>query len=436
MIADAAPPEASAEPAPSATNSAAAPSASVSPEASAGPPPPAASAPPLSSSPSGEVKLPDSREATPADHQRTEFGKIALSLGFAVVFGLLALYLVRKVGGLARRVWQWLDQNPERVPAIRLKSIEVVGTRTLRSALLTAVGLGKWLVQFAIVYAWLVCSLWLYPSTRGYAHRMTGVALSPVSGFIDWLSGALPLALVAVVAGVAVLILLRFVALFFEGVSRGETELAWLPADLAPATSLLIRTGIVVTALFFATPLVTGDLESGLTRLGIVLLGALALSSTPLAASVVVGAWTLYTRRLTRGDYVEVGGRSGRILEVDLWEVRLSGERGEEVRVPHLLTLFHPTRVFGARPVITVAVSVTPGAPPSKVLEILTERAQRHSAESEVRLLGADADGVHYLVSLSSDAARAETALLIDLLDGLGQAKIALGRRAVDRPAK
>jgi hypothetical protein len=53
-----------------------------------------------------------------------------------------------------------------------------------------------------------------------------------------------------------------------------------------------------------------------------------------------------------------------------------------------------------------------------------------------VRLLGADADGVHYQVSVSSDAARAETALLIELLEGLGQARIALGRRAIDRPVK
>ena len=85
---------------------------------------------------------------------------------------------------------------------------------------------------------------------------------------------------------------------------------------------------------------------------------------------------------------------------------------------------------------ITVALSVAPGAPQPKVLEILTERAARHSADSEVRLLGADADGVHYQVRLSSDAARAETALLLELLDGLGQARIALGRRALDRPAK
>jgi small-conductance mechanosensitive channel len=265
---------------------------------------------------------------------------------------------------------------------------------------------------------------------------MTGVALAPLSGFIDWLVGALPLAVVAAVAGVAVLILLRFVALFFEGVSRGETELDWLPPDLAAPTSLLIRAGIVVTALFFATPLVTGDLESGLSRLGLVLLGALALSSTPLVASVVVGAWTLYTRRLTSGDYVEIGGRSGRIVGVDLWEVRLAGERGEEVRVPHLVTLFHPTRILGPRPSITVALSVAPSAPQAKVLEVLTERAARHSAESEVRVVGADADGVHYRISISSDAAQAETALLLELLDGLVHAKIALGRPAIDRPAK
>jgi small-conductance mechanosensitive channel len=382
------------------------------------------------------AKPEDQREAARNDDFRSEFTKIALSIGFAVIFGLLALYLARKVGGIARRIRQWLEQNPERVPAIRLKSIEVVGAHMLRSGAHAAVGLGKWVIQFVVLYAWLVCSLWLYPSTRGYAHRMTGVALAPLSGFVDWLAGALPLAVVAVVAGVAVLILLRFVALFFEGVARGETQLDWLPAELAPPTSLLMRAGIVVAALFFASPLVTGDLESGLTRLGIVLVGAVGLATTPLVATVVVGALTLYARRLSPGDYVEVGGRSGRVVEVDLLEVRLAGDHGEQVRVPHLLTLIHPVRVFGPRPVVSVALSVAPGAPQAKVLELLAERAKRHSPDCEVRLVGADADGVHYQVHVGSDAAQARTALLLELLDGLAQAKIPLGRGTLDRPAK
>ena len=36
-------------------------------------------------------------------------------------------------------------------------------------------------------------------------------------------------------------VLLRFVGLFFEGVQRGEARFEWLPADLAAPTSVLVR---------------------------------------------------------------------------------------------------------------------------------------------------------------------------------------------------
>ena len=61
------------------------------------------------------------------------------------------------------------------------------------------------------------------------------------------------------IAALAVFVLVRFVGLFFVSVARGETPLPWLPADLAAPTSVLLRSAIVVAALVFAAPVVTGD---------------------------------------------------------------------------------------------------------------------------------------------------------------------------------
>ncbi|MGC3997586.1 MAG: mechanosensitive ion channel [Anaeromyxobacter sp.] len=92
-----------------------------------------------------------------------------------------------------------------------------------------------------------------------------------------------------------------------------------------------------------------GTGERGLGGLGWTVLIALGLGLTPIAATVLLGVLAVYGGALHPGAEVEVGGRRGRVLEVTLREVVLQDEQGGVVRVPHLLTLLHPTRV-GRRP--------------------------------------------------------------------------------------
>src|SRR5690606_16388017 len=93
---------------------------------------------------------------------------------------------------------------------------------------------------------------------------------------------SLPVVVLVVIAGLAVAILLRVVGLFFEGLAEGTTSVAWLPPDLARPTSALLRTGMVVLALVFVAPVVTGDPDGALARSGLVALVALGVAGVPL----------------------------------------------------------------------------------------------------------------------------------------------------------
>ena len=114
----------------------------------------------------------------------------------------------------------------------------------------------------------------LFEATRGYTQKMTGVVVAPLSQLMTRLATALPLLVVAALAAVSVFVLVRFVGLFFASVARGETPLGWLPADLAAPTSVLLRSGIVIAALVFLAPIVTGDADGVVTRVGIIAIGS------------------------------------------------------------------------------------------------------------------------------------------------------------------
>jgi len=222
--------------------------------------------------------------------------------------------------------------------------------------------------------------------------------------------------------------LVRFVGLFFVSVSRGEKPLGWLPSDLAGPTSILLRLGIVLAALVFLAPVVTGDSDGAVGRVGAIALIALGLSATPVLSSATVGVITLYGRRLRAGEYVEFGAYRGRVAELNLLELRLTVTDKTELRVPHLLTLVRPLRVLGARPRLTLDVYVSAASSVTEVRSLLATVAGKVGAEPSVEIVSADADAIRFRVAATCESLEARTAFYIAALDALSSASITLGR--------
>ncbi|HEY5960028.1 MAG TPA: hypothetical protein VIV60_25925, partial [Polyangiaceae bacterium] len=285
------------------------------------------------------------------ERQRSAWTHGVFNITLVVFLAVVVAYALRLLGGLTRRIREFVRRNPDHIPAIRLRSIEVVGPHLLRSGIVVGLGVLKLLLQVSLIFAWLLFSSSLFDMTRGMTDKLTTLVLAPLSGLATRFAALLPLLLLTTIALVVLVVLLRFVTLFFLGVERRETELSWLRPELAAPTSLLIRIGMVVLSLLVLAPLVTGNAEGSLARVGMLCLVAIGLATTPLAANVIVGLVTIYGARLKLGDELQVGEYTGTLVAVDLVELRLTSKRGRELRVPHLVTLVRP---------IVVAASQTP----------------------------------------------------------------------------
>jgi small-conductance mechanosensitive channel len=368
------------------------------------------------------------RDAILAEKRRSAIASTVFSLSLAVFFALIAFYVLRKIGEFFQKARQWALDDPNRITGIKFQSQVVIGATALRSGALVTLIVGRWMAQLGVVYVWLVFALSLFNTTRPYTEKLTGLVVTPLSSLAARIAASLPLAVVAAVSGVAVYILLRFVQLFFEGVERRQTELSWLPADLAPPTSVLVRIGIVVTALVFAAPIVTGDQDGVITRTGSIALLALGIASTPLLASMIVGALVVYGRRVKVGDHAELGTRAGRVLAVGLMDVRMVDDDGCEIRVPHLASLLHPVRIQGPRPRIVVDLSVSGAASPSVAKKVLVDAASALGDRVSVELASMDAEAATYRVTLSPPLHATAGDVRLGLFEALRSAGIALGR--------
>jgi small-conductance mechanosensitive channel len=371
----------------------------------------------------------DIRKALQAERRRGRIANNVFSASLVVFFGLIAFFLMRRTSALTEKAQGWVEANGDRL-TLRIREVELVGTEMLQSASVIALGLVRWLGQLGIFYAWLVASLSLFETTRGYTQKLTGVVLAPASQLMGRIAMTLPLLVVAIIAALAVFVLVRFVGLFFARVSKRETTLAWVAPDLAAPISVLLRLGIVVSALLFLAPIVTGDAEGAIPRIGVVALAALGLASTPLLATALVGTVVVFGRRLRVGEYITLGSVSGRVVALTLLEIRVDTERSVEARLPMLTLLRAPLLRLGFVPQSEVELVLAASGLPSVAEQALRELALKLGRDVRVELRSADAEGQRYRVGLRCDTAAERAQLLSALVEGLATQGIKLGRSA------
>ncbi len=334
------------------------------------------------------------------ERKRSAIANTVFSFSLVVFSGLIAFLLLGKASQLGKRAREWVDDNPDRIPSLRFGGIELLRPAAIEAFLTLGIDIAKRIVQFGVLYAWAIFSLSLFETTKGYTGKLTGLVLGPLSGFLTRIGTGLPLAVVTGIALFATVLLVRFTGLFFAGVARGETSLDWVPPDLAPHVGVIVRIGIIVVSLILASPLLTGSEDGSFARAGIAAIAAFGLAATPVLACGIVGTIVVFNRRLRPGDFVELGGRTGRVRALTLLEVTVEDDTGCEVRIPHLLGLFHPTRIMGASPVVAVELVVDSKASQVRVREILVEAASKIGATPKVDLVSIDLDGALYRVTV------------------------------------
>jgi small-conductance mechanosensitive channel len=280
------------------------------------------------------------------ERTRSSWAKTVFSTSLVVFFGLITLYLMGKLRAFCEAARDFLVMNPRRVPALKLAQLEVLGPASVRNVLLIVVSVGRVLGLLGLAYAWLVVSLSLFERTRPLVPRLTFVLLDPLSALVSRIASGLPVLVVLAVALALLAVLMRITGLFFASVARGETRLTLVAPEVAPATSVLVRGGLLVLFLLFAGPVLSGDQDGPLSRGSLLLLVCGALAATPLLCSLLAGIATVFSRAVRPGDRIEYGGQSGKVSEIGLLWLVLEDDEGASVRVPHLRSLWCPTRVY------------------------------------------------------------------------------------------
>jgi hypothetical protein len=330
------------------------------------------------------------------ERRRAGISEIVFEISLLVFSGLVVFLLIRKIGDLDRAVEERIRARRGGIPAVRLRGVELVSREGVASALALALRFLRYGLQVVLGYGWLVFALSLFAFTRGAGVQLGRFVVTPTLSLAARVGGALPAVFGALVAAAALWLASRAVRLFSGSVARGETHLSWLPADLAVPVGDLVRLALVVAALVFAAPVLTGTDQGALAQLGTAAAVALGLGAAPALASIAAGLPRVLRRTYRRGQVAEIGRTSGVVQSVDLLDVELLDATGRRVLVPHLATLVVPTRLPGLAAAARFELWVDPAEDQARVRELLLHTGGPGTA---VDLVSLAAQGARYRVA-------------------------------------
>lgn len=338
------------------------------------------------------------RGAVKAERTRHDVATTVFHWSLVVFTGLLGFLVQRRLRRLLRAARIWLRRHPEKVPSFRVARIDLVRPAALLGLLqLTAVFLDR-VIQGTVLYLWVIFSLSLFERTRGASATISGFVVKPLGALASRVASSLPTFVALVVTLLSTLIVVRFVSQVEKSVDRGEAELPGLSKDHTKPVLVLVRLSIVLFALLVGAPIVTGSDEAVLSKIGLALVGSLALASAPVFASAALGVVAMFSGRYRVGEYVSVDGRQGRLLAVSLLELKLRDGEGAELRISHLLALLRDVRVLGAYRLASFEIVVDPAANLEEVRAIVVRAARSRHGDPRVRLLGIHSRGARFEV--------------------------------------
>ncbi len=290
------------------------------------------------------------RQTLKREHQRRQIAARVLGVSSIAFLGILAWLAMGFTSKVAGRAEKQLEENPKSFGAIKIHGVELIpAAATREGARLSIVG-ALWVVRIGIVYSWSLLALSLFGPTRAYASRATGYLFTPAIELVGRLAERIPILLALFFALLVVLLIVRFIRLYCGAVERREIDNRWLRPETANTSATLLIVVVCLAALLFLTPLLAGNSDGALTRIGLLGVFAISLGATPVVGSCLLGIRIIYGGAWSFGDLVEYGGEKGRVVRMDLFDATLRREDGAIVRVPHLMSLWRPTRIYPPPP--------------------------------------------------------------------------------------
>jgi small-conductance mechanosensitive channel len=239
-----------------------------------------------------------------------------------------------------------------------------------------------WAIALVTIDVWLSRVLGWFPLTRPWAGTLEAKLLQILEGVGLAVLHYVPRLVTCVVIFLLARLIATFVKSLLDSLEQGRLSLPGLYPETIRATRRIAVALVWLIGFAFAYPYLPGASSEAFKGISVLIGVMISLGSTGVVAQAMSGLVVIYSRSLSKGDYVRFGEIDGVVSEVGLLSTKVVTIRGEEVTIPNNVVVSGPVRNFtrlsrDKGPLVTTEVSIGYDAPWRQVHALLLEAAQR-----------------------------------------------------------
>jgi len=260
---------------------------------------------------------------------------LLLSLGIFIIFQAI-LFTNEFFPHLHATLQNW---RYTRFHIIRLMNMEILTPDQITDFLLSLTRYAKNGMTMILVIIGITYTLSFFPTSHGFALKVTDTISEIIAGLYTVLLGFLPNVLMLLFITMVTYYSLKLLKYFFDGVQNNRIRIFGLHKELTEPTYQLIRFFILALALVAAYPYFPGSNSPVFRGITIFIGFLLSLGSTALVTNIVSGIVLTYTRGLKLGDRVKIGNTTGDVIERTLLVTRIRTIKNVVISIPNSMVL-------------------------------------------------------------------------------------------------
>jgi small-conductance mechanosensitive channel len=220
------------------------------------------------------------------------------------------------------------------------------------------------LLYLSVADLWLTFVLARFPLTEPLGDRLGSFVFNLLRdlgvGFVDALPGLTTVLVILFLTRA----LNEAIGSFFLSVRRGHTQVPGLHKETISATHRIVSVLVWGFGLAVAYPFIPMSNSDAFRGLSVMFGFMLTLGSAGIVTQLMSGLVLVYSRALSVGDFVDIGGTVGVVSEVGVLSTKIVDMRNEEITIPNAVLISNSirnySRLSGARGTL-VSTKVTIG---------------------------------------------------------------------------
>lgn len=227
----------------------------------------------------------------------------------------------------------------DKVARLKFQDFELLSRERAQGMLAFFARVVETAVLLVLGYIYLSIVFSLFPWTRGLAHQLLQLLLTPIVAAGKAIFAYLPNLFFLAVIVIGTRYTLKLIGMVFGAITDGKLRFASFHADWADPTLKLVRFLIVAFSLVLAFPYLPGSNSDAFKGVSLFVGVLFSLGSSTAMGNIVAGVMITYMRPFKVGDRIKIGETVGDVVERTALVTRIRTIKNVDVNVPNATVL-------------------------------------------------------------------------------------------------